>query len=36
MLKLGDRLVLCSEGIYDEIREVMLWKLFDSLLDKIM
>ena len=28
-LEPGDRLVLCSDGIHDEIGEEMLWKLFD-------
>ena len=29
----GDRLVLCSDGIHDEIGEEMMWKLFDPSLD---
>ncbi len=29
MLEPGDTLVLCSDGIYDEIGEEMLWELFD-------
>ena len=32
-LKPGDRLVLCSDGVHDEISEEMLWELFDPLLD---
>ena len=29
----GDRLVLCSDGIHDEIGEEMMWTLFDPSLD---
>ena len=29
----GDTLVLCSDGIHDEIGEAGLWALFDPLLD---
>jgi serine/threonine protein phosphatase PrpC len=32
-LEPGDRLVLCSDGIHDEIGEEMLWALFDPALD---
>ena len=32
-LESGDTLVLCSDGIHDEIGEEMLWKLFDPALD---
>jgi protein phosphatase len=32
-LEPGDRLVLCSDGIHDEIGEEMLWELFDPSLD---
>lgn len=32
-LEPGDRLVLCSDGIHDEIGEEMLWELFDPALD---
>jgi serine/threonine protein phosphatase PrpC len=32
-LEPGDTLVLCSDGIHDEIGEAMLWELFDPLLD---
>ena len=34
-LEPGDRLVLCSDGIHDEIGEEMLWKLFDPALDVV-
>ncbi|KAB2933763.1 MAG: SpoIIE family protein phosphatase [Candidatus Contendobacter sp.] len=32
-LEPGDTLVLCSDGIHDEIGEAMMWELFDPLLD---
>ncbi len=32
-LEPGDRLILCSDGIHDEIGEAMLWELFDPTLD---
>ena len=32
-LESGDTLVLCSDGIHDEIGEEMLWELFDPTLD---
>lgn len=32
-LEPGDTLVLCSDGIHDEIGEEMLWELFDPALD---
>lgn len=32
-LEPGDTLVLCSDGIHDEIGEKMLWELFDAGLD---
>lgn len=32
-LEPGDRLVLCSDGIHDEIGEEMLWELFDPALE---
>lgn len=34
-LEPGDTLVLCSDGIHDEIGEEMLWKLFDPALDVV-
>ncbi len=33
-LEPGDTLVLCSDGIHDEIGEEMLWELFDAGLDE--
>ena len=32
-LEPGDRLVLCSDGVHDEIGEAALWELFDPALD---
>ena len=32
-LEPGDTLVLCSDGIHDQIGEAMLWALFDPALD---